>query len=671
MYELAKGTVLNGKNKYVVESVLGQGGFGFTYLVSAVIMTQNIPVKTQFAVKEFFLKSHCMRDERDGCTMTYAEVAEGEVQRCRQDFKAEASRLVSICEANRRLGDEAAITNHHIVPVNECFDANGTSYFVMEFLNGGSLRSRIKSDGVMSEVQALSFIRPIVDAVEFLHKRKVLHMDIKPENIVMRSGGDSRADVPMLIDFGISLHFDDKGARTTLSNSSGLTPGYSPMEQAQPITAFDARIDVYALAATTFYLLTGSDPINSADVNEAYIKNSLPENVSERTRNAIVHAMQPLRQYRTPTAADFLKELAAGYTLPVGHIVQGPIDNYRITRIVDDCGGYIRYEARRASDNKSTVDMNATQSLEQNRAALSQPIILLEQFVNGTSKRNADNSVTLGKIGETPKQHFITAVSELTGIDDIYTLPAMARGKGGMVEAMCFDANGTTYCVVNSTFKPQSALAKKINSVSDGATQVVTDVAHQVKINRKLIGLIVAAGCVLGAAIVYVPVMINSISKSFSETAVVTDTTATDTLSVTDIPDRNTVAAASEKVTEEPKQTQPEPIDNSLKSKAENTSRETSTKVEEQKASSKPSPSAVPEVKTKPQAATSDSKQQSSSATGSQSQTDKQALALLAKLNSSGTTPSAADMRRLNALKANAGADVQRRIEAFNAKWDW
>ena len=671
MYELAKGTVLNGKNKYVIESVLGQGGFGFTYLVSSIIMNQNIPVKTQFAVKEFFLKSHCMRNEDDGCTMTYAEVSRAEVIRCQQDFKAEAGRLVNICSANRKLGNEAAITNHHIVPVNECFDANGTSYFVMEFLNGGSLRSRVKDNGVMSEVQALSFIRPIVDAVEFIHNHKVLHLDIKPENIVMRSGGDSQPDVPMLIDFGISLHFDDKGARTTLSNSSGLTPGYSPMEQAQPITSFDPRIDVYSLAATTFYLLTGQDPINSADVNENYIRSALPPTVSDRTRNAIVHAMQPLRQFRTPSAADFLRELAASYTLPVGYVLEGPFDNYRITRILDDCGGYIRYEARRASETHITADLHATQPEKGKVSSYKkQSIIVLEQFVNGVSNRNDDDTVTLGLIDETYKDQFNTAVATITGLTDLQSLPALARGKGGMIEAMCFEANGTCYCVANSLFKPQSAIVKSINNVADGATQVVGEVSHQVKSNYKMIAGIIFAGILIGAAAVYMPKLFNSCSRTtnvVSDSIVVdNDTNKVIEIETEELDKEKPVVIPSQENTEKQEK-------EDLKKDVINTTVPTSNKED-----IKPTQSEVSKSDTKPvQQATQVKKEtpkvdnKPTPAVTSQSQADKQAMALLSKLNSSGTMPSAADMRRLNSLKASASPDVHRRIEAFNAKWDW
>ena len=668
MYELAKGTILQGKNKYVVENVLGQGGFGFTYLVSSVIMNQNIPVKTHFAVKEFFLKSHCMRSD-DGCTMTYAEVARVEVLRCQQDFKSEAGRLVNICATNRKLGDEAAITNHHIVPVNECFDANGTSYFVMEFLNGGSLRTRVKENGVMSEVHALSFIRPIVDAVEFIHNHKVLHMDIKPENIVMRSGGDTQPDIPMLIDFGISLHFDEKGARTTLSNSSGLTPGYSPMEQAQPITSFDSRIDVYALAATTFYLLTGQDPINSADVNENYIRSTLPATVSKRTMNAIVHAMQPLRQFRTPTAADFLRELAASYTLPIGCVIEGPFDNYRIVRILDDTGSYIRYEARRASENHNTADLHATQSINEGLSSslINQSIVVLEQFVNGISHRNDDNSVKLGHIDEDHKLQVSSAVESMTGITLSEPLPAIARGKGGMIEAMCFESKGTCYCVCNSSFKPQSAIAKSISNVADGATLVVGEVSHRVKTNYKLILGIIAAGFLIGALVVYLPKLFNSKGNE-NTTEVLYDTLKVDFDSV--------AVGVQTDVKKELKQSNPVEVEKTV----EVTSKPETSKIEENKSvksvskqakTESPNPTIANSLNENNSNVSQQGNKNPSQATTSQSQIDKQATALLSKLNAAGTMPSAADMRRLNSLKTGASPAVQHSIEAFNAKWDW
>lgn len=669
MYELAKGTILQGKNKYVVEQVLGQGGFGFTYLVSAMIMNQNIPVRTRFAVKEFFLKSHCMRDERDHCTMTYAQVAHDEVQRCHRDFRTEAQRLVSICEMNRKSGSDAAFTNHHIVPVNECFEANGTSYFVMEYLSGGSLRSRVQEQGMMSEVQALSWVRPIAEAVDFLHSLHVLHMDIKPENIVMRSGGEAQPDTPMLIDFGISLHFDGKGVRTTLSNTSGLSPGYSPLEQSQPITSFDPRVDVYALAATTFYLLTGKDPANAAEVNETYIRQTLPESVSERTKSAIVHAMQPLRTQRTPTAGDFIRELAASYTMPVGHILHGPMGDYRITRIVDSCDSHIQYEARRADLPHETLDAHATRPLGQ--AATGKPTaatgiwVVLEQFAHDTSTRNADGSVALGNISMEQRQAFTAAVEAASGLTDRDTLPAMARGKGGMVEALCFETAGTCYCAVNDSFRPQSALAKSLNSVTSEAGAIANQVTTRVRPHAKWMAALLLTGCVIAAGVVFVTRLLNSVNNQPDAIEQPADTTATQPTDTITAP-ATTEAPQAE---EQPKTPSASMQQTSTPAEVE---KATTTKPEaRQPKTNEESNAAIQPAATRPAATQPTPDPTPSPAATSTTQADKQARAMLSKLKASGTQPSGADMKRLNALRDNASPEVKAQIDAFNEKWGW
>ena len=656
MYELAPGTILIGQNRYVVERVLGQGGFGFTYLVSAQIMNQNIPVTTQFAVKEFFLKSHCMRD--DNGQMTYSQVARDEVLRCQKDFKNEAQRLVSICQTNRKSGREAQINNHHIVPVNECFDANGTSYFVMEYLSGGSLRQRVKQNGPMSEVQALSFIKPIVDAVEFLHQRQILHMDIKPENIVMRSGGNAQADVPMLIDFGISLHFDNKGSRTTLSNSNGLTPGYSPMEQAQPITTFDPRVDVYAIGATTYYLLTGKDPANAADITPEIIEQSLPASVSRRTRNAIVHAMQPLKQQRTASATDFLKELAASYTLPVGYILHGPLSDYRITRILDDRGSHIVYEARRLTNDNELV--SAQQS----------PLCVMEQFVKGVSTRNPDASVTLGNITPAHTQDFAQAVTDATGLNALLPEPDMAQGKNDLVEAICFQNANTRYCVYYTSFKPQSVLAKSLNTMAEGASQVAEEVTGKLRRNQKIILSVIAGAVIVALGLIYVPRLVKSIpsTPANDSTTTTVDSVPTSQQEDSEVNPEQDNEQPSEQNVEEQTQDIPATSEKEKKdlSKPDKATQEKAPTNAEKVTSKETAVGATNDQKTaeKPQ------KANEKPAPNNQGQADQQALALMQRIKASGQ-PSAADMNKLNSLKSKTSPQVKAQIEALNAKWDW
>ena len=179
-YALTKGTilrhssVLGRENVYTIEDVLGQGGFGITYLASSTISVGNTEHKLYFAIKEFFVKGQCWRDSsgkavahknfwrkivdffsgnrrialENDCIMRYSPAAKIEIEECLKDFIEEANRLNRICREDE-----------HIVNVNEIFEANGTAYYVMEFLNGGSLRDRVLKKGSPIEESEGSWAR--------------------------------------------------------------------------------------------------------------------------------------------------------------------------------------------------------------------------------------------------------------------------------------------------------------------------------------------------------------------------------------------------------------------------------------------------------------------------------------------------------------------------------
>lgn len=296
-YALPAGIVLTGgKNNYRIEEVLGQGGYGITYRVSASLMHGNIPVTVHFALKEFFAKGICERSA-DNVTLAYSKASEVDVRESLQDFIAEGKRLADICRGCK-----------NIVNVNEVFEANNTAYYVMEYIRGGSLRQLVKRQGALSEDAALSYMIPIIRAVGYIHKERLLHLDIKPENIMIRTGEYDSPDEPVLIDFGVTLHFTTDG-RLTSKHGTYASPGYSPMEQYEGITRFSPETDVYALAATLYYLLVGHDPASAFDIRPGFIENSLPEKVGVQVRHAIAEAMAPFAYERTQSARQFEKLL--------------------------------------------------------------------------------------------------------------------------------------------------------------------------------------------------------------------------------------------------------------------------------------------------------------------------------------------------------------------------
>lgn len=285
---LPVGSVLrSGKREYRVEAVLGKGGFGITYKVSAMEQVGRIPVRVEFAMKEFFMDG-CLRDAsgKVSTAATKGEAADG-----LKDFISEARRLSSLCEQCR-----------NIVPVDEVFEANGTACYVMEFLDGGSLADYVKKHGALSVGAAKKILKPVADAVAFLHCNRITHLDIKPGNIMFRSNGE-----PVLIDFGLARHYDRRGNATTTVRTLAYSAGFSPAEQYVGLKQFSPQSDVYALAATFANMLTGKTPPEAIDLE--FSLNDWSVCLPEEVRPAVVHAMAYSRKDRTLSVCDFVKEL--------------------------------------------------------------------------------------------------------------------------------------------------------------------------------------------------------------------------------------------------------------------------------------------------------------------------------------------------------------------------
>lgn len=290
------GTVLhNGHREYKVVKILGAGGFGITYKVSSVVMVDNVPITTFFALKEYFLKG-CYREGKASDVLC-PPTMQNDVEMGRKDFLTEARRL------NRLSGK-----SHNIVRVNESFEENGTAYYVMEYLDGGDLQTLAERRG-MPEKQAVALMLPIARAVSVVHEERILHLDIKPDNIVMKTDMDDGSSYPVLIDFGIAKHFDNKGRPTSHLLAKGASDGYAPVEQYTEISGFTPEMDVYAIGATLLFLLTGKRPVKSFDVTPAVIDECLPEGVSDKTRKAIKAAMSRFRDERTPDVLSFIRSL--------------------------------------------------------------------------------------------------------------------------------------------------------------------------------------------------------------------------------------------------------------------------------------------------------------------------------------------------------------------------
>lgn len=296
-FTLKPGTVLHShKRDYAVLKVLGIGGFGITYLVEGSFVVENIPTKGYFAVKEHFISSLCERDEETH-KVTYSGPVGETVTRSMKAFVKEATRLQSL-----------GIKHRNIVRVNEVFEANNTAYYVMEYLEGETLREAIHAHGALGFNETLKLMRPIVDAVATLHQNNLTHYDIKPGNIILTRDAEGRLR-PVLIDFGLSKHYDETGCDTSTLNAKGYSPGYSPIEQYAGLHEFTPQADVYALAATFYFCLTGESP----EVAQKFNADNIDARLGALVPNWFVAVMKRAMHYgaktRTPSALALYRQI--------------------------------------------------------------------------------------------------------------------------------------------------------------------------------------------------------------------------------------------------------------------------------------------------------------------------------------------------------------------------
>lgn len=294
---LAIGSVLKGATTYTIEKQLHCGGFGMTYLAKARIMVGNIPQVAMFTIKEFFMGKICSRDANGNILV--AQENQQLFKQAKQDFREEAEILHSLKHAN-------------IVPVNEVFEQNNTVYYVMAYLGNVSLYQYVSEQGgALAENQAREIIVDLSGALSYLHNRHILHLDIKPDNVMMVEVG--ALVKPVLIDFGQAVYFEN-GKPKRNKGIGGYSKGYSPLELKQPVAEFQPSLDIYSLAATLLYMLTGKEPCDASEQSVHKIYKALPENVSQNTMDAIICGMQKDCLCHPQTILDFQNILQMGKT---------------------------------------------------------------------------------------------------------------------------------------------------------------------------------------------------------------------------------------------------------------------------------------------------------------------------------------------------------------------
>lgn len=425
---LRVGTILHGT--YRIESYLASGGFGNTYLA------KNIEFDEIYAIKEFFVKGVCQRDgDSTTISVSNAENTNSFTQQ-REKFKKEARRL-------------RTLNNPHIVKVYDLFEENGTAYYVMDYVDGESLSTRLKrTQTPLSETAVRNYLTQILDGLEAIHAAGIWHLDIKPANIMV----DSHY-VVKLIDFGASKQQSTAGGATA-STGISYTNGYAPSEQmAQSYDKFGPWTDFYALGATMYKLFTNQDPPSVTDLSEDETEDkhlALPmPNVSEEMRKLVVWMMQVNRLKRPKNVGeirDFLQQSSA-------------TSKSEETKAYSSCQSY----ANPVSGDEETVwaGKNGDAKVEENEQPQSK---IKEQASSDTASKNT---------------HFVVVF--ILVIVVVCAIAFMTRGCGNLTTTATNVLDASADSDVVSYSQPDTANLKILDKVSLSKSPLQDDVKNEMK----------------------------------------------------------------------------------------------------------------------------------------------------------------------------------------------
>ena len=233
--------------KYRIIKKLGQGGFGITYLA------ENTLLEGKVAIKEFFFKEYCERNELTCHVTVPTSNNRDTVQRFKQKFIKEAKTIFRLNHPN-------------IVRILDVFEENDTAYYVMEYIEGESLSDMVTRRGAIPFAEAIGYVKAAAEALMYIHSKKINHLDIKPGNLMKRNEDGEI----VLIDFGVAKQYDLDTSQGTTTTPVGISCGYSPTEQYRKngVQTFSPQSDVYSLAATLFKLLTGNTPPEAMEIQD-------------------------------------------------------------------------------------------------------------------------------------------------------------------------------------------------------------------------------------------------------------------------------------------------------------------------------------------------------------------------------------------------------------------
>lgn len=297
-FSLPIGTQLTGKNnEYRILSCIRRDGMGYTYKAEPVMKRKDFTDKV--IIREHFMP-HCSTRGADGITVETPEEIVPTVKTCLVAFENASEERMKISERSPS-----------IINVLDIFEANNTFYYIVEFLDGVTFEEYVKGKGSLTFEETREILSPILDAVKIMHTYHAMHTEITPRHI--RFIHHKGQNIPILFSLYATLHFNDDGKQAWSIPVMNCATGYAPPEQYKSIDHFIPQADIYALAATIVFSLSGKSLPDSRELTEESVRETLPPTLPENIVQALIHALNPEVSQRTSSISTMRNELRDFY----------------------------------------------------------------------------------------------------------------------------------------------------------------------------------------------------------------------------------------------------------------------------------------------------------------------------------------------------------------------
>lgn len=291
-HHLVPGTLV--KQRYKIGRVLGEGGFGITYIGIDTVLNLKV------AIKEFYMSGYVNRNH-DASPNVFATLGTH-----RDTFEKNREKFLNEARVLAQFYGEAGI-----VGVRDFCEENGTAYIIMDFLNGVDLKTYLEQKGRLAPEEAVKLLMPVMTSLQHVHAEGIIHRDISPDNIMVMEDGSTK-----LLDFGAAREISQTDIK---SLSVILKPGYAPEEQYRSKGRQGPWTDVYALAATLYKCIVGATP---DDAMERMYRDRLPSPAAADAAcpiaisNVIIKGLAVRQADRYQDVASFLADLKTAMENP-------------------------------------------------------------------------------------------------------------------------------------------------------------------------------------------------------------------------------------------------------------------------------------------------------------------------------------------------------------------